>query len=181
MCVPMPPSKRFNRFNKLDNSYINSGGNSYINSGGGGDDGDDDNGGGNREGGELRQQSTQRQRKKRRQHARSRCRWMAIPILPRMTARPDVAPAEAEKRGSWADMARCFQQSIRECMKFMKRAVGINTKQNNQENVYIFLGRLDGSRNTKRGFWVCFSEKSKKGEKFLSAGRAGLSCHILEH
>ena len=91
MCVPMPPPKRFNRFNKLDDSYINSGSDSYINSGGGGDDGDDDNGGGNREGGELRQQSTQRQRKKRRQHARSRCRWMAIPILPQMTARPDVA------------------------------------------------------------------------------------------
>jgi len=28
--------------------------------------------------------------------ARSRCRWVAIPILPQMTARPDAVPAEAE-------------------------------------------------------------------------------------
>jgi hypothetical protein len=40
----------------------------------------------------------------------SRCRWVAISILPRMTARPDAAPAKA-------DMVHCFQQSMRECIK----------------------------------------------------------------
>ena len=44
-------------------------------------------------------------------------------------------------------------------------AVGINTKQNNQENNNILLGRLEGSRNiTRRGFWACFSEKRKKSD-----------------
>ena len=45
--------------------------------------------------------------------------WLlSIPILPRMTARPDIAaPAEAEEHGSWADMVCCFQQSMRECIK----------------------------------------------------------------
>ena len=33
----------------------------------------------------------------------------------------------------------------------MIRAVGTNTKQNNQENNNTFFGRLEGSRNTKRG------------------------------
>ncbi len=33
---------------------------------------------------------------------------------------------------------------------------------NNQENNKILFGRLEGSRITKRGFWACFSEKSKK-------------------
>ncbi len=46
-------------------------------------------------------------------------------------------------------------------------AVGINTKQNSQKNNDICFGRLQGSRNAKRGFWVCFSEKSKKREKVL--------------
>jgi hypothetical protein len=36
----------------------------------------------------------------------------------------------------------------------------IITRKNN-----IFGGRLEGSRNTKRGFWVCFSERSKKRKK----------------
>ena len=38
--------------------------------------------------------------------ARSRCCWVAIPILPWMTA-----------QGSWVDMVHCFQQSMRECIK----------------------------------------------------------------
>jgi len=41
---------------------------------------------------------------------------------------------------------------------------------NNQENNNIIFGRLEGLRNTKRGLWACFGEKSKKGESFLSAG-----------
>ncbi len=81
-------------------------------------------------------------------------RWVAIPILPRITARPDAAPAEAEGRGSWADMVRCFQQSMRECIKYMIRGAGINTKQNYQEINNILFGRLEGSRNPKRGFWL---------------------------
>jgi len=36
----------------------------------------------------------------------------------------------------------------------MIRAVGTNMKQNNQENNIICFGRLEGSWNTKRGFWV---------------------------
>ena len=31
---------------------------------------------------------------------------------------------------------------------------------------YFLVCRLEGSRNTKRGFWVCFSKKSKKRGKF---------------
>jgi hypothetical protein len=46
---------------------------------------------------------------------------------------------------------------------------------NKQENNIILLGRLECSRNTKRGHWACFSKKSKKSEMFLSAGRAGLT------
>jgi hypothetical protein len=48
--------------------------------------------------------------------ARSCCRWVAIPILLWMTVRPDIAApgaAEAEGRGSWADMVHWFQQSMR--------------------------------------------------------------------
>ena len=56
----------------------------------------------------------------------------------------------------------------------MIHAVGINMEQNNQENNKLFFGGLEGSRNTKRGFRACFSEKSKKGENFTSAGRFGL-------
>jgi hypothetical protein len=48
-----------------------------------------------------------------------------------------------------------IQQSMRESR--------INTKKNNnQVNNNICFGRLESSRNTKRGFWACFSEKSKK-------------------
>jgi hypothetical protein len=61
-----------------------------------------------------------------------------------MTARSDAAPVEAEGRGSWADMVHCFQQSMRECIKYMIPAVGINMKQNNQENNNILFGRLEG-------------------------------------
>ena len=70
-----------------------------------------------------------------------------------------LSPAEAEGRGSGADMAAFnIQQSMRECR--------INTKQNyNQENNIFLGGGLEGSMNTKREFWVCFSKKSKKGKK----------------
>jgi hypothetical protein len=61
----------------------------------------------------------------------------------------------------------------------MIHAVGINMEQNNQENNKLFFGKLEGSKNTKRGFWVCFSEKSKKGENFTSAGRFGLRQGVL--
>jgi hypothetical protein len=80
--------------------------------------------------------------------------------------RPDKqAPSKAEGRGSWAGMVRCFQQSMSECIKYMTRDVGINAKQNNQEHNTILFGRLDGSGNTKRGFWACFSDKSRKTEE----------------
>ena len=79
-----------------------------------------------------------------------------------MTAQPDAAPAEAEGRGSWADMVRCFQQSMRERIKYMICAVGIDTKQNNQENNNRLFVLGGWKFNTKRGFWVCFSKKSKK-------------------
>ncbi len=45
----------------------------------------------------------------------------------------------------------------------MIHAVGINMKQNNQENNKQFFGLLEGLRNTKKGFWECFSKKNKKG------------------
>jgi len=40
--------------------------------------------------------------------------------------------------------------------------LGINVNENKQENNNILFGKLEGSRITKRGFGVCFSEKSKK-------------------
>jgi hypothetical protein len=39
------------------------------------------------------------------------------------------------------------------------------------------FGRLEGSRNTKRGFWVCFSEKSKK----RGGGNVRLEGLALDH
>lgn len=36
------------------------------------------------------------------------------------------------------------------------------------ENNNISFGRLEGSRIAKRGFWACFSKKSKKRENFSS-------------
>ena len=62
----------------------------------------------------------------------------------------------------------------------MTRAVGINTKQNNQENNTISFGRLDGSRNTKRGFGACFSDKSKNTEEVFVGwkGRPYLKSHM---
>ncbi len=45
----------------------------------------------------------------------------------------------------------------------MIHAVGINLEQNNQENNKLFFGKLEGSRITKRVFWVWFSDKGKKG------------------
>ena len=51
-------------------------------------------------------------------NARSRCRWVAIAILPRITVRPGAAPGEAEGRGSWADMVYCFQQLMRERVEY---------------------------------------------------------------
>ena len=56
----------------------------------------------------------------------------------------------------------------------MIHAVGINMEQNNQENNKLFFSTLEGSRITKRGFWVWISDKSKKGGNFKSAGRFGL-------
>jgi hypothetical protein len=99
---------------------------------------------------------------------------VGIAILSRMTARPDAAPAEVEGRGSWADMVCCFQQSMRERIKYMIRAVGINTKQNNHENNIIFLGGWKSRGIPKGGFGHVLARKAKKGEKFLLAGKAGL-------
>jgi hypothetical protein len=45
--------------------------------------------------------------------------------------------------------------------------MGINMNKNIQENKNVLFGRLEGSRIKKGGFWVCFSNKTKKGEKFL--------------
>jgi len=46
---------------------------------------------------------------------------------------------------------------------------------NKQENNNITFGRLEGSRNTKRGFGRVLARKAKKGEKFWSAGSTGLT------
>ena len=62
----------------------------------------------------------------------------------------------------------------------MIHAVGINMEQNNQENNKLFFGKLEGSRNTKRGFWVCFSDKSKKRGKQCQAGRFGFSVTVFK-
>ena len=40
--------------------------------------------------------------------------------------------------------------------------------------INYFFGRLEGSRITKRGFLVWFSNKSKKGGGKVQAGRVGL-------
>jgi len=66
-----------------------------------------------------------------------------------MTARPEAAPEEEEGGGSWADMVHCFQQSM---------GINMKKKKKQEKNIFIF-GRQEGSRNTKRGFWACFSEK----------------------
>ncbi len=53
------------------------------------------------------------------------------------------------------------------CIKYMIRAVGINTKQNNQENNNILFGRLEGSRITKKGvLGVFWREKQKMVKSF---------------
>ncbi len=45
----------------------------------------------------------------------------------------------------------------------MIHAVGILIeKKKNKKKNRIFFGRLQGSRITKRGFWVWFSDKIKK-------------------
>jgi hypothetical protein len=57
----------------------------------------------------------------------------------------------------------------------MIRVVGINMKQNNQENNNIIFGRLEGLRNTpKGGYGLVLARKAKKGEKFLLAGWTSL-------
>jgi hypothetical protein len=58
----------------------------------------------------------------------------------------------------------------------MIHAVGINMEKNNQENKKLFFGRLEGSRITKRGFWVwiTIAIKAKKGKKKRQAVRVGL-------
>jgi hypothetical protein len=58
-----------------------------------------------------------------------------------------------------ADMA-AFQNKINEGPNNMLRE-SIRNKIN-RKNYNIIFGRLEGSRNTKRGFWACFSEEYKK-------------------
>ncbi len=61
----------------------------------------------------------------------------------------------------------------------MIRAVGINTKQNNQENVIIFvLGGCKARGIPKGGFGRVLAIKAKKGEKFSSDASTGLSTTI---
>ncbi len=67
-------------------------------------------------------------------------------------------------RGSWADMVYCFQQLMRERVQY-DTCGGNQYGKNNQENNKLFFGRLEGSRITKRGFWVWISDKSKKVKK----------------
>ena len=58
----------------------------------------------------------------------------------------------------------------------MIRAVGINTKQNNQENNKIFvLGGCKARGIPKGGFGRVLAIKAKKGEKFSSAASTGLN------
>ena len=62
----------------------------------------------------------------------------------------------------------------------MIRAVGINTKQNNQENVIIFvLGGYKARGIPKGGFGRVLAIKAKKGEKFWSAASTGLTAQLL--
>ena len=83
-----------------------------------------------------------------------------------MTARPDAAPGGAEGQGSWADKVRCFKQSsMRERIKYV-RAVGINMKQNNQENNNIFLDGWKARGIPKGGFRCVLEIKSKKVKSF---------------
>ena len=63
-----------------------------------------------------------------------------------------------------------IQQSMKKCR--------INTKQNNNQVNNICFGRLEGSRNTKRGFGRVLARKAKTGEQFLSAGSTGLNVKI---
>ena len=53
-----------------------------------------------------------------------------------------------------------FQNKINEGPNNMLRE-SIQNKIN-RKNYNIIFGRLEGSRNTKRGFWACFSEEYKK-------------------
>jgi hypothetical protein len=52
-------------------------------------------------------------------------------------------------------------------------AESIRTKKLTRKTIF-FGGRLEGSRITKRGFWVWFSDKSKKKGGKVQAGRSGL-------
>jgi hypothetical protein len=47
----------------------------------------------------------------------------------------------------------------------MLLAMGINMNKNIQENKNFSFGRLEGLRIKKRGFWACFSDKTKKKGK----------------
>jgi hypothetical protein len=70
--------------------------------------------------------------------------------------RPDFPePAEAEGQGSRVDIA--MRGVIQKLL-----ATEINMKKNTQENKNISFRRLEGSRIKKRGFWACFSNKTKK-------------------
>ncbi len=63
----------------------------------------------------------------------------------------------------------CFQQSMRECIKYiMIRAVGINTKQNNQENNNIFHVRLEGSEEYQKGVLGVFKQEKQKNRSLHS-------------
>ena len=67
-----------------------------------------------------------------------------------------------------------IQQSMRECIKCMMRAVGINTKQNNQEHNTFGGGGWKARGIPKGGFGRVLARKAKKGETFLSAVSTGL-------
>ena len=64
---------------------------------------------------------------------------------------------EAEGRGSGADVAALnIQQSMKECIKCMILAVGINTKQNNQEINNILGGEVGRLKEYQKGFLGVF-------------------------
>ncbi len=68
-------------------------------------------------------------------------------------------PAEAEGRGSRPIWQLFKIKLMRGPNNMLKESIRnkINRKNNN-----IIFGRLEGPRNTKRGFWACFSKEYKK-------------------
>jgi hypothetical protein len=69
------------------------------------------------------------------------------------------SPAEVEGRGSGPIWQLFKIKLMRGPNNMLKESIRnkINRKNNN-----IIFGRLEGSRNTKREFWACFSEEYKK-------------------